>query len=132
MYFKIYGGDICHVIACGSIRANSSKFEDRLRKLVLGFYHYHIGFQRKYATLDFNLLSWLELFTRYLCNVFLAQLWGPKQPRKSRDPNKVWLSNFDMPVCNSRPLDIESISIYAQQKFFWADYCIFFQFFPTP
>ena len=89
MYFKIYGGDICHVIACGSIRANSSKFEDRLRKLVLGFYHYHIGFQRKYATLDFNLLSWLELFTRYLCNVFLAQLWGPKQPRKSRDPKKV-------------------------------------------
>ena len=35
-------------------------------------------------------MLWLELFTRYLCNEFLAQLWGPKLPRKPRDPNKVW------------------------------------------
>ena len=35
------------------------------------------------------LISYIGLFMSYLCDEFLPELWGPKQSRKPRDPNKV-------------------------------------------
>ena len=60
-------------------------------------YQYHLnelyvcGYQRTVACgYQRAEVSWLGLFTSYLSNVVLSQLWDPKKPRKPRDPNKVW------------------------------------------